>query len=319
MVHYGQNQIMELYYEHPTDQKMNGMYKTLCKLNHTFSRKMFFSKDYDKNLFSNKKSTKSGKISFFYRALIPEIYFLNQSILNSKQNEKTTVVYITDSGSTVVVLSKLYPDIHFHIYPSGEVTSNCIDRRLITIKNVTVFDIPVREKRNPGIVKILLICNTACVKNKMHILNKQKEWYRLINPRYALLKFQLYSYNGQTEYFDGKLLLPVFSNANCTQTRLIVSSETYKMWDHEYHDKFIYTMNINRLCKRRNINVSVLTSVLNDYRKETKFTYVDVIRIIRMTLTQKQQLEFRQTIAQPLLQNLKQSSLERQRQCWRSH
>jgi len=334
MVHDTQTQAqMELYYEHPTDDEMCDMHKKLCDLKYTFSSEKFFNKDYDKNLFSKKtrsKKDKFNKIGYFYRALIPEIYFLKQ-ILSSDSTmllkEKIIVVYITDSGSTVVVLSKLYPDIDFHIYPSGGVKNNCIDRRLATIDNVTVFDSPIQWddskkyiEREKNIIT-LLICNTACgKKEKGCILKKQKEWYNITNPEYALLKFQLNSYNGKTKYFDGVILLPVFSNANCTQIRLIISSGEFKIWDHDFHDKFIYTMNLHRLCEGTNINTNILKSVLNDYCEETKFTYDDAMRIIGMTLTQKQQLASQQMVKRPQWRNSKRSlqQLGLQQQCWRS-
>mgnify|MGYP001439167833 CR=1 FL=1 len=53
----------------------------------------------------------------------------------------------------------------------------------------------------------------------------QMKWVQIMRPKAAMLKFRL-PYpppNGQTQYFDGDIFLPVWGGRTTTETRLIVS------------------------------------------------------------------------------------------------
>lgn len=262
---------MEIKYKLPTVNELTTVAGKLWLKGE--SKEKFMKLDYDSMMF-RKEYIPRGSVVYFYRALIPEIFFLENFYHDKYEN----VVYITDSGSTVLLLSMLFPSLKFLVYKMGN-KNRTIDRRLKYVENVEIF----KKKDIVPIANCVLICNFVGGK----IMEKQKKYIKLIKPKKALVKFRIDREINELKYYNGKLLHSVCGKNNGTQHRMIIDHFDEINWSYDEFDKIIYFTNIKKNLDPKH-DIRLINYVFNFYRGRTGHDVNTISHQIKKILNYRQ-------------------------------
>ena len=205
------------------------------------------------------------------KLLMSEIEFLVDEYDSYKNFDDIIVVYVGAApGIHINVLANLFPMFTFHLYDKTK-----YDSRLKNIKNIRLFseyftDSHAHSYSHMNIIFISDIRNLD-VSDKINRkladtqqgkdggedqdvvqedMEKQKNWFKIINPLCGLLKFRLPWKKGVTKYLDGKLYYQVWGGKHTSESRLS-PKKPYKMrnYDHrEYEEKMHF---FNRISRRQ--------------------------------------------------------------------
>jgi hypothetical protein len=166
-------------------------------------------------------------------------------------------------ASHLPILSKMFPQITFHLYDPREFQIKATEKiQLYTGKDGFFTDETAKKYSNrndiifisdirtleyqPGVI---LAENEKIVAANMA---DQRRWVQIINPVFSLLKFRLpYVIPGNpifTEYLDGTILLQPHVKGSSSETRLLVTNSTssFKYNNKEYED-MIFAHNMKRM------------------------------------------------------------------------
>lgn len=216
-----------------------------------------------------KKALKWGQMKLF----ITELQFLNK-YWNPLEVPNPTCVYVgAATGNHIVFLSKMFPQINFHLYDGRP-----FDPRLESVENVKLFqklftDEDVEKYKDRSDIFFIsdirsLEYNQDSIQNEetdkknedttINDMNLQMSWVVRIKPVKAHLKFRLpYNYDDKYEwsrerksfpYLDGDIYKQPFSPHTSTETRLVpdLKSAT-KEWDFRaYENMMFYHNNVVR-------------------------------------------------------------------------
>jgi len=76
----------------------------------------------------------------------------------------------------------------------------------------------------------------------------QMAWHLLLNPKRSMLKFRLPWGKGTTKYLAGDVFMPVWGRQSTTETRLVATGPTTKLYDHTaYEEQMFYYNTISRV------------------------------------------------------------------------
>lgn len=178
--------------------------------------------------------------------------------------ETEKVIYVGASpGNHIPYLATLFPEKHFDLYdPSAFSMYYGESNRKITPKNISIFS----ERAEAGTFNktdgstSLFISDIRSFNprsgasedelNKLLLgdLELQMNIANGIRPVASLLKFKLPYGDGETDYFDGKIMLPVWGKQQTTETRLLVTDHKKKRkYNHkEYENRMNYFNKIHR-------------------------------------------------------------------------
>lgn len=173
-------------------------------------------------------------------------------------------------GNHTVLLSEMFPSLHFHLY-DRETKERHFDVRLKKRENVTIHnhyftDDDIKKYKGKDVMFFSDIRNIE-YSNDLEgkgesVLKKteqiawddmllQQEWVEKLKPKVASLKFRLpYAYKwvlkeGKTrDYLDGVVLRQSFSSPTSSEMRLIVRGINYRKWDLEAYEKKCYYHNV---------------------------------------------------------------------------
>lgn len=74
--------------------------------------------------------------------------------------------------------------------------------------------------------------------------NMQMRWVEQMNPRFSMLKFRLPWGDGETEYLDGEVFLPVWGPITTTETRLVTrQGAARRMWNNRLYEEQLFYFN----------------------------------------------------------------------------
>lgn len=195
------------------------------------------------------------------KLLMSEIEFLVDEYNSYKDHDNVVVVYVGAApGTHINVLANLFPMFTFHLYDK-----TTYDSRLKMYENIRLFSeyfteshantysrmnvIFISDIRNLDIRK--KINTDGSDQDLVHEdMEKQKSWFKIINPLCGLLKFRLPWKDGTTIYLDGKLYYQVWGGRHTTESRLSPKQrELTCKYDHrEYEEKMHF---FNRISRRQ--------------------------------------------------------------------
>lgn len=159
-------------------------------------------------------------------------------------------------GRHIVYLANLFPQLKFHLFDTQK-----FDRGLKKCPNVKIFyeyftnelaekyakknTILISDIRDLSIKERLGNSSNSVVHNDMIM---QKEWYELMKPLTAFLKFRLSWEKGKTEYLAGKIYFQVWQGRHSTETRIVPNGKTKKYNNTKYEEQLHY---FNRITRRK--------------------------------------------------------------------
>lgn len=180
------------------------------------------------------------------KLLIDEILFL--TIYSKAQDYIIYVVYDSISAiSHITILSKLFPDLNFHVWDSNadlKGTKHESDRIKTFKREFKNEDaLTYRKEYKEKGFRLIFICDIGTEESNLDKNNiKQSIWLDLMKPSMAMLKFKppFPEQNKTYEYCDGTIWVQAYGPRFSTETRLIVPEfkdaspkKIYNLVDHE--------------------------------------------------------------------------------------
>lgn len=177
-------------------------------------------------------------------------------------------------GTHLPFLSQLFPRVYFVLIdPSNFAipSNNLIEIRQEFMKCELALQLIEEYKSNNDfkLSKLIFICDIRSVDYRvisseetddgiMKDMNMQMEWYKLMKPFGALLKFRLPYSHGQTTYLDGDLYFPIFGTQTTSECRLMIFKNSnsydnitvpYRVYDHKIYNEQLFYFNTITRCR----------------------------------------------------------------------
>merc|ERR1719174_462064 len=184
------------------------------------------------------------------RLLIAEIEFLTKYYRRTK-----LVVYVGQPFSDrMECLTKLFPEINFHIFPfeaskAGDEDQHDETQRIVKKQQPFTDEDAQRYramKPKPLYVHNRLHANRAEQNEEFlrHDFELQQRWMRQMSPAKALLFMRLPYEAGKTRHFQGKLFLPVWGKPTTTELALVPTNYKDMIWyEHTKIEKQMFYFN----------------------------------------------------------------------------
>ena len=183
------------------------------------------------------------------KLLVSEIEFLTKFA-----EEGITCIYAGAApGTHIPFLSDLFPEIHFVLFdpstfainPTAQMTTreeymtNEIANEFINFKTLLISDVRSVDYR--------IFDPLQMEEGVARDMVQQMEWYHIMKPVAALLKFRLPWTEGETTYLKGDIHFPVWGPQTTTESRLVVTSpENISYNNKEYEEKMFYFNTVTR-------------------------------------------------------------------------
>lgn len=192
-------------------------------------------------------NTHWGQLKLFTSELLFLSHYLDETVVKD-------VVYVGAApGDHIVVLSKLFHSVRFHLYDSNDFVP-----QLKNCKNVTIHqryfdekDIEIWKAKRCMFVSDIRTLSYDSSKTSVEDMKKnedtvwqdmnlQRKWVEELQPEYSLLKFRLpYAEHFELEkgryrdYLDGIVYVQAFCKASSSEARLCVFGKqiTERKWD----------------------------------------------------------------------------------------
>ena len=207
------------------------------------------------------------------KLLMVEIEFLVNEYEKYKQHDDVTLVYVGAAcGTHITALITLFPMFTYHLYDKVR-----FNKKLYDYDNVKIFAeyfTNEHAQRYAGTPVIFISdIRNLNIRNKKDCdgdgdgdgdgngddndnelvyddMEKQRDWYNLMNPLCALLKFRLAWDKNTTQYLQGKLYYQVWQGRHSSETRLSpVGKDVECEYDNlEYDEKMHF---FNRITRRQ--------------------------------------------------------------------
>lgn len=212
----------------------------------------------------NLKNVHWGQLKLFCN----ELMFLNL-YYDPAANIKDLVYIGAAGGHHLDVLTKLYPDLHFHLYDTGKFYPKLERVSNITIYNKYFTDEDVQKWKLKQFYMVSDIRSLSYDSSKNELNDRvsneelvwsdmrlQKKWVEIMKPRYSMLKFRLpYAESFELEkgstrmYLDGTVYIQPFCKKASSETRLVIDGDNIydREWDLlEYEEKMAFHNKIVR-------------------------------------------------------------------------
>jgi hypothetical protein len=164
------------------------------------------------------------------------------------------IVYVgAADGNHLIPLMKLFPMYEYHLYDPRPFCRRLTHDKQYAAASYTLFE---REftledaQRYAGVDTILISdlrtgLHEHCVDEDMEL---QRQIVITMMPRISLLKFRLPWDDGETEYFDGRIMIQAYATTTTTETRLLVTDPTkMKVYNNKkYEEQLAYHNCITR-------------------------------------------------------------------------
>lgn len=171
------------------------------------------------------------------------------------ENDITVVYAGSAPGTHIPYLSKLFPTVKFVLIDPSDF--NCEETDRITIRKEFMTEDIAREFVGQ---RTLLISDIRSADFKVmsqedmekavkRDMDWQMQWHMIMQPVAGMYKFRLPWQEGQTEYLDGEIYLPVWGPQTTTEARLIATTCNTRIWDNKvYEEQMFYFNNVTRCC-----------------------------------------------------------------------
>jgi hypothetical protein len=199
------------------------------------------------------------------KLMLSEIEFLTK--YTTKSLSPYTCVYAGAApGTHITFLSQLFPLVHFILIDPSEFSIQASDQ--ITIRQEFMTKSIAEEY--VGLENLLFISDVRSVDYRavdrssleesiQRDMTWQSDWYKIIKPVAAMLKFRLPWDESVSSYLDGEIYLPVWGPQSTTECRLIIDRAQHsnqvtnepglRQYDHQLiNNQLFYFNNITRCC-----------------------------------------------------------------------
>jgi 23S rRNA U2552 (ribose-2'-O)-methylase RlmE/FtsJ len=161
-----------------------------------------------------------------------------------------TVVYVGAApGNHIKFLSEeLFTELKFILIDPAPFHIKSSNR--ITLIN-SLFDDDMCRSFASNSSQILFISDIRrsfkCEQLILQDMLDQQKWHEILSTKASMFKFRLPWFPGQTEYLSGRLFTQPYANETSTETRMIVTDKTKRLWDHyEYSEKCFFFNSVIR-------------------------------------------------------------------------
>jgi ubiquinone/menaquinone biosynthesis C-methylase UbiE len=237
--------------------------------------------------YENLKELKYPKTHWGQRKLlISEIDFLNRL----SKNESYTVVYAGSApGTHIIILTKMFPNIEFHLYDPRRFSKNLKENKKIKINKYSstgFFTNEVAEKYS-SVNNLVFISDIRLSNNEENIMKDQemqKNWIQIMKPILSMVKFKVKypknnDYNSPENkyiYLGGLIRLQCWAPSASCETRLIIEKNAIE----KEYNSLTYEQNMSWYnIVLRNYDFSnyyypqLETTLKNIWNKEVSFDY----------------------------------------------
>lgn len=182
------------------------------------------------------------------KLFLSEVEFLTN--VTEKDKEYVFVYAGAAPGTHTNFLSNMFPNIKFILIDPVRFTAQETDR--ISIRQDYFDDETAQEFAGRDDVVFVSDIRGAdsedIPKEKVEELvrkdmESQMRWHNIIKPVASMFKFRLPWDDGNTEYLDGDIYLPVWGPITTTETRLITSSNKTKVYDNKKYESQMFHFN----------------------------------------------------------------------------
>ena len=173
------------------------------------------------------------------KLLLTEIEFLTiyYTKLRTTSNKKEPYMIYAGAapGTHLMILSEMFPDVHFILYDPRDFDPDLGSYPMIEINQQLFLDVDAKKwisDDHPD-KDILLVSDIRTgepfkmtdeqVEKQVRFDHKlQYDWYKIMKPVLSMFKFRLPWIDGQTPYLDGEIYIQPYPPQTSTETRLIV-------------------------------------------------------------------------------------------------
>ena len=184
-----------------------------------------------------------------------KLLFSEIEFLTNYSSPGDTVVYAGAApGDHTNFLSDLFPEIKFILVDPADFT--CLPTDRIEIIQDFFDDELATQLSETSTGNLLFISDVRSwgpgmsdemKEKRVQIdMQMQENWTVIMKPKASMFKFRLPYTSGETEYFDGKIYLPVWGGRTTSESRLVVddsSSFKYKSYDHTTYEDLLFAFN----------------------------------------------------------------------------
>ena len=225
--------------------------------------------------FLEAKSEHVSKIKDFHLGQL-KLFFTEMFFLSKHGKPGNKVLYVgAANGYHIEKLAELFPELYFDLWDPGKFEVR--ESTNIKIYNQYFSNTDAKKYTSEG-NNILFMCDIRTLKIAQLVKQKdegaidnliaddmimQADWIKIINPKYAYLKFRLpYTEIPKFKYLKGTIYLQPYSPTS-TETRLMTNNyDTYIEYDSiEYDEKLAYF----NFVTRQNYKSDKWTKCLNEY------------------------------------------------------
>jgi len=169
-----------------------------------------------------------------------------------------TIVYAGAApGTHIKYLSEeLFPDVNFVLVDPAPFDVKETDKIKI-INDFYTDELAMKYSKKNGYDKLLFVSDIRSMSASMSDRDKeervkidmkcQAEWHKIMEPTATMLKLRMPYVAGTTTYLSGKVFFPIWGGRTTTETRLVVTSNEERVYDHnEYEDLMFHHNTITR-------------------------------------------------------------------------
>jgi len=190
------------------------------------------------------------------KLLLSEMEFITKEIDKMDTSKPMTILYVgaAEGNHIYLMAKKLFPQFEYHLYDKRDFYP-----KLYELENIKIFKryFDNNDAKRYKDKNLLFICDIrgldigkAKQKRNFETMNTivlddmkmQEEWYKIMKPKSALLKFRLPWFPGKTRYLDGTIYFQVWQKLHSAESRLIPNGET-KYYDHTAYEQRMFYFN----------------------------------------------------------------------------
>lgn len=188
------------------------------------------------------------------KLLISEIEFLTLTRHKHMRKKNAILLYIgSASGEHIAILVKMFPHMEYHLYDKRDHHPVLFDLPNVHIHSEYFDNEKAKEYKGRNVLMISDIRNLdiGSVKHNTKKMDAivdedivmQWEWYKIMNPMSALLKFRLPWQAGKTRYLSGDIYFQCWQGIYSAETRLIPDGKT-KEYDNKTFEEQLFHFNM---------------------------------------------------------------------------
>ena len=247
--------------------------------------------------FFEAKSKYASETKYFHLGQL-KLFFTEMFFLSKHGKPGNKVLYVgAANGYHIEKLAELFPELYFDLWDPGRFEVK--ESANIKIYNQYFSNTDAKKYTSEG-ANILFMCDIRTLKIAQFVKQKDEEaidnlvaddmimqadWVKIINPKYAYLKFRLpYTDITKFKYLKGTIYLQPYSPIS-TETRLMTNNyNTYIEYDSvEYDEKLAYF----NFVTRQNYRSDKWTKCLNEHNINNEWDNILALYISKFYIFNK--------------------------------